>query len=111
MKHHKICIKQQFHVAGEKGEYHSEMCKHKFHLEGLSTQYDKTTAGANAMISRSLLKRCIESLEKVQSGRMIRGLESMIYGKNMLKEFGMFRLEKEWLEGVITLFKYVKSNK
>lgn len=104
-------MKQQFHIAGERGKCHSEMYKHKFNLEGMSTQYDKTTAGANAMFSRSLLKGCIEYLEKVQSGRMIRGLESMIYGKNMLKEFGMFRLEEEWLEGVITLFKNVKSNK
>lgn len=47
----------------------------------MSTQYDKTTAGINDMISRSLLMGCIESLEKVQSGRMIRSLENMIYGK------------------------------
>lgn len=63
---------KKIHIGGERGKYPSEMYKHKFHLEGMSTQYDKTTAGANAMISRSLLKGCIESLEKVQSGRMIR---------------------------------------
>lgn len=63
------------------------------------------------MFSRPLFKGCIDYLEKVQRRRMIRGLESMIYGKNMPKEFGVFRLEKGWLEGVITLFKYVKGNK
>lgn len=35
------------------------MYKHKFNLEGMSTEYDKTRAGANAMFSRSLLKGCI----------------------------------------------------
>lgn len=103
-------MKQQFHIAAERGKYHSEMYKYKFHLEGMSTQYDKTQQEP-ILFSGSLLKGSIAYLEKVQSGRMIRGLESMIYGKNMLKEFGMFRLEKEWLEGVITLFKNVKSNK
>lgn len=29
----------------------------------------------------------------------------------MPEEFRVFRLEKGWLEGVITLFKYVKGNK
>lgn len=37
------------------------------------------------MFLRSLLKGCIDSLEKVQSRRMIRGVESMIYGKKYAK--------------------------
>lgn len=57
-------MKQQFHIAGEKGKYHSEMYKHRFHLESMSTQYDMTTPGANAMFSRSLLKGCTEYRKK-----------------------------------------------
>lgn len=77
----------------------------------MSAQYDKTTAGTQWYVSEVFcLKEYIGQLEKIQR-RIIRGVEGMMYAKHTLKEFGVLRLEKGWLVGVITLFKYVKGNK
>lgn len=74
----------------------------------MSTQYDKTTAGTQYYVFEVIFFQGIyRQAGKIQRKRLVRGVESMIYRKYMPKEFGVFRLENMYLEGVKTLFRYV----